>query len=130
MPKRYCKTCNRFKDIEFFSQATKLVSKRNLVCDSCKQAARSKRNWKRLGIKIKLSEYYFLGEAQLWKCKICGKEHGSWIPDVKRRLAVDHDHESGRVRGLLCLDCNTGLGKFKDDPALLQAAINYLMKYK
>ena len=44
-------------------------------------------------------------------------------------LHVDHDHVSGAVRGLLCYNCNNGLGRFKDDIQTLQKAINYLKKH-
>ena len=54
-------------------------------------------------------------------CEICQRPS-------KRRLALDHDHETGRLRGLLCMFCNTALGKFRDDPAVLQRAIDYLKR--
>lgn len=49
----------------------------------------------------------------------------------ERTLAVetahlDHDHRSGRIRGVLCFDCNSALGKFRDDPKILNSAIRYL----
>lgn len=46
-----------------------------------------------------------------------------------RALSVDHDHSTGKRRGLLCHDCNTGLGKLKDDPSLLRAAATYIEAY-
>jgi hypothetical protein len=64
-----------------------------------------------------------LREAQDGKCAICGV-HEAYAP--RKRLAVDHDHRTGAIRGLLCGNCNVGLGQFKDSPELLAAAIRYL----
>lgn len=62
-------------------------------------------------------------------CAICKKpeRHRSNGPKVKR-LAVDHDHTTGEVRGLLCNNCNRALGLFGDDVTALQAAIDYLSR--
>lgn len=56
-------------------------------------------------------------------CCICGRE-----PEPGRRLSIDHDHESGEIRGLLCRGCNYGIGCLKDSVALLEAAIAYLSR--
>lgn len=60
-------------------------------------------------------------ESQGGACAICRtKEPGG------RNWCVDHCHDSGKVRGILCLECNAGLGKFKDNPDFLRRAIEYL----
>jgi recombination endonuclease VII len=50
-------------------------------------------------------------------CEICRSDY---------RLGVDHDHQTGEVRGVLCHNCNVGLGHFRDDPALVVKVISYL----
>lgn len=54
-------------------------------------------------------------------CAICGDR-----PERLASMHLDHDHERGQLRGLLCLSCNQGLGKFRDDPDVLARAIVYL----
>lgn len=56
-------------------------------------------------------------------CSICG---AGWAPGIDVRLHADHDHRTGKFRGVLCQHCNHGIGQFYDDPALLDAAIDYL----
>lgn len=67
---------------------------------------------------------------QNYKCAICGKEiflHGS-SADKNKIAHVDHNHETGKIRGLLCNDCNIGLGKFMDNTEYLLGAVSYLKK--
>ena len=71
---------------------------------------------------LTVEQYMAMAEAQGHVCKICGKPE----TDKYGALHVDHDHQTSTVRGLLCGQCNTALGKFRDDPALLRAAIAYL----
>lgn len=70
---------------------------------------------------ITMEQYRAMSEAQKDVCAICGKpNHSGWM------LAVDHDHKTGKVRGLLCSNCNRGIGLFKDSSAFLRKAMNYL----
>ena len=59
---------------------------------------------------------------QEYKCGICGRE--------KEKLHVDHNHKTGKVRGLLCNKCNLAIGQFGDDIQTLQKAIFYLRFHK
>lgn len=59
-------------------------------------------------------------------CYICGKEESN---ERYKLLNIDHDHISGKIRGLLCRACNSGLGQFKDNKDLLNKAATYLENY-
>jgi hypothetical protein len=66
-------------------------------------------------------QYWQLYELQGRCCAICKRAKG-----IKRRLAVDHDHKTGKVRGLLCGTCNKILGHLRDDPDLARGIASYL----
>lgn len=65
-------------------------------------------------------------EAQNYVCKICNSPETSRNKGNFRSLAVDHDHFTGRIRGLLCNRCNVLLGFAKDNPTILLKALQYL----
>lgn len=72
---------------------------------------------------ITSEQYWDIYEAQGGRCYICQRAKGTG----RKRLAVDHDHETGEVRGLLCKPCNRDvLGHLRDSPDALRRAIEYL----
>jgi hypothetical protein len=75
---------------------------------------------------LSLDEYKKMLDAQGGVCAICNQPETHKRQGKLKALAVDHDHKTGAIRGLLCSDCNTGIGKLKDDPVVLQSAIQYL----
>jgi len=77
---------------------------------------------------ITIADYDALLEEQGGGCAICGAERSFTKGGKGKRLAVDHDHETGEVRGLLCVTCNRGLGYFSDSETRLQRAAAYVAK--
>lgn len=71
---------------------------------------------------LTLDEYRSLLDAQGGACRICGR-----VPKpTGKSLAVDHDHDTGQVRGLICVICNRAIGQLGDCPAMLRRAADYL----
>lgn len=75
---------------------------------------------------LSLEDYNRMLEAQGGVCAICRNPETHKRNGKLKALAVDHHHSTGKIRGLLCSDCNTGIGKLKDDPKVLLAAAEYL----
>ena len=73
---------------------------------------------------LTVEKYDEMIENQGNRCAICDVHQD----DLKKLLSVDHIHGNGKVRGLLCGNCNRGLGFFKDSPKLLEKAIEYVVK--
>lgn len=83
------------------------------------ETARNSAYKQRYGIDVE--HYNLLLSNQGGVCAICKQECST-----KRRLAIDHDHNTGFIRGLLCRACNVGLGFFRDSALLLQRASEYV----
>jgi len=116
-----CKVCKAGVDQKQYAKnASKRKALSKIHYDNNKDAHACRTLQRKYG--ISLEEYEELHKKQDGQCRICdttAEENG-------RRLAVDHNHKTGEVRGLLCDQCNVGLGKFKDSPTRLRAALNYL----
>lgn len=96
----------------------------------------NKDKWKSVHLKrnfnMSLTEFQKILTDQNHLCAIC-KNPESIIDkrnNVKRSLSVDHDHNTGKIRGLLCTNCNQGIGKLKDDPNILREAANYIELFR
>lgn len=74
---------------------------------------------------ITINDFELMLTKQDGRCSICG---GYQIKG--RNFAVDHNHTTGKVRGLLCVNCNAGLGFMKDNKQILQNAIDYLSSHE
>jgi hypothetical protein len=92
----------------------------NRQCRAC-QAERSRQTFRRKLYGLQIEEYEELLDRQRGRCAICREPAAGDLA-----LAADHDHATGAIRGLLCSRCNNGLGSFRDDPGLLEAAVRYL----
>lgn len=82
--------------------------------------------WRRSNLKIRfgitLEDYNKMFEDQNGCCAICGIHNSK----LKRNLHVDHSHETGKIRGLICHKCNSALGSFNDDTTVVKKAVEYL----
>ncbi len=95
-----------------------------------KAKRRNGRMFRRFGITVE--QYNLMHDEQNGLCAICQQPETTVhnMANITQLLAIDHDHETGKVRGLLCRACNQGLGCFREDIGNLTRAIEYLRKHQ
>lgn len=129
-----CKTCQTPKPIDQFYRHPGYSDGRFADCIVCVKAqgaayrANNKSKIQQKDMRYRVQKRYGIAadvyEAMVieqdGKCAICRQ------PDPRRLLSVDHNHKTGKVRGLLCHSCNVMIGHAKDNPTLLETAAAYL----
>jgi len=135
-----CTGCKKEKDLDEFSPQPTGKLGRHSKCKACHNAAAKKhwmknkvvlmarqkiryhesKSWVKAKYGLSKDEFNAMVEATNGLCQICHN------PPSRRSLSVDHDHATGKVRGLLCERCNLAIGNMLDDPARLRAAAAYL----
>ena len=125
----YCKACVKVKYGGDYRKEYNVMfaMKQKEEYNNSQEIRNKKKNYElKSNFGITLEDYNRMFEEQEGCCAICRKHQS----DIKRALAVDHDHETGEVRGLLCHKCNSTIGFANDDLEILSNAIGYLKKYK
>lgn len=118
--------CGKEKPLTEFYAKKNAARAHDCVCKECKEGRRLQRIYG-----VTLEAYRAMDEEQGGVCAICKRPET--VKNARTglvwKLAVDHNHETGAVRGLLCSKCNSLLGDAEDSIERLQAAIDYLRKY-
>lgn len=145
-----CSKCGETKSLEEFHKCPRHKSKRKSYCKPCAneysrlyRKRMSKETKRKNGLKvkqhayfarygIKYSEYVSMCKNRDFKCDICGAKKKLAATKERHKskdlLVLDHCHESGKIRGILCQTCNQGLGLFKDNIDILTQAHVYLLE--
>lgn len=113
---RYCLKCGKFKYTKDFHLK---YGKPRSICKQCHKE--SNYNSRYTSKKINKTDFLLILQEQNYKCKICGAVLGSL-----RNSFIDHNHNTGMVRGILCPKCNNLLGMCDDKVEILENAIEYL----
>ena len=130
-PRSYCKKCEAAQEKERYDKLPK--SERKLATRDWERRNPKKYRMQRLRRRCRAAGVTeddiprVLGLLESTKhCEICGVHVDKAPGKNKNTLSIDHDHATGSFRGLLCNNCNLGIGNFLDDPKLLRKAAKYL----
>lgn len=124
----YCKVCAKAYQVELNRTDKRRAYMARFVQENRTQVLQNYRKFRLRLYGLTPERYSEMLQAQNGRCAICDGDGVS--TDGRLPLGVDHDHETNRVRALLCNHCNVGLGMFGDDPARLRAAADYLERHR
>ncbi len=140
---RKCCRCQEVKPLTDFHKAAKKKFGRRYYCKVCankEQKLRTDSGYYKGKYKPKYNKSYSRNQKLKYKYGITEEKYNSLYETCKGRcnicdvwckvLSVDHNHETGEVRGLLCNKCNIGLGMFKDNSDIIEKAKRYLTNKK
>jgi len=134
LKEKNCNKCNTIKELENFyftineKTKTKYYHSRCIQCYNIYDYNIDKNIKLKKAYGITLDQYNNMLSKQDGKCMICLSDNSGFYQNKKKAFAVDHCHTTGKIRGLLCSDCNTGIGLLKENIDLLNNAIKYLNK--
>ena len=138
---KQCTVCKETKELDQFYNVKSTKDGKGYRCKECDNKARQKwsannpershlsqrqRNLKhRFGVDLEWYEEQF--KKQNYSCAICKTKTNKTVGDRQFwNFSVDHCHDSGKIRGILCNNCNRALGLFQDNPELLKKAASYV----
>lgn len=122
---KHCNTCGILKPLTEYYVNGKWRQGSCKTCLSAKNQKNAQRNHLKRKYDISVETYNEKLKNQKYCCALCGKTQ----EEEKSALCVDHNHETGKVRDLLCRVCNRALGLFKDNPELLRKAADYIERH-
>jgi len=131
MQTRECTKCKKEISLKNFYYNKSGKYRKSSRCKPCHNEydyKSDKNNKLKKAYGITLEQYNELLSSQNHKCAICNIDNNGKYRNKSRAFAVDHCHSTGKIRGLLCSDCNTGIGLLKDNVNFLESAIKYLNK--
>lgn len=103
----------------------KVAARRAACTSSGRRSVSNRKSHLKRRFGLTLEQYDEMLKSQGGGCALCKRP-----PPARSALHVDHDHETGRVRGLLCFTCNNALGDFEDDAVRLREAARYVESYE
>lgn len=119
-----CSSCNKIKPVNNFAYRSDTRDRLSSQCSNCRKITQIKTKYKVSALEAKR----LFDRQKYGICDVCGMTAIEHQDKYNSRLHIDHDHLTGKIRGILCKKCNVSLGHFSDSIDILRNLIKYLQK--